>query len=83
VGELGEEDWAEFEVGLNYTQASLEFAIEATQRTVEQFFAFRQSLDKVVEDSFKRNQALIGQSRARPSMSLMPSRLSLRLLRNG
>jgi hypothetical protein len=47
------------EVWQNYTQAYLEFVIKATQRTVEQSFAFRQSLDKIFVDSLKRNQTLL------------------------
>lgn len=48
-----------FEVWQNYTQVYLEFILSATQRTVEQSFAFRENLDKLVVDSLKRNQALI------------------------
>jgi hypothetical protein len=48
-----------FEAWQNYTQAYLEFVLSAAQRTVEQSFAFREGLDKLVVDSFKRNQGLI------------------------
>ena len=47
-----------FETWQKYTQAYVDFFLNATRQTVEQAFAFRESFDKIVVDSLKRNQAL-------------------------
>lgn len=48
-----------FETWQNYTQVYLNFFLSATQRNVEQSFAFQEGLDKIVSDSFNRNQDLV------------------------
>lgn len=48
-----------FETWQNYTQAYLDFVLGATQRSVDQAFAFRESMGKIVTNAFTRNQNLV------------------------
>ena len=47
-----------FETWQKYTQTYLDFVFEATQRTVEQTFAFQERLNGLAVDALKRGQAL-------------------------
>ena len=47
-----------FETWQKYTQTYLDFVFEATQRTIEQTFAFQERLNGLAVDALKRGQAL-------------------------
>lgn len=42
----------------DYTQSYTNFMLEATQQSLAQSLAFRESLDKIMTDNFKKTQAL-------------------------
>jgi dGTP triphosphohydrolase len=47
-----------FQIWQGFTQAYINFVLEATRQTTGQSLAFRESLDKIVADNFKKAQAL-------------------------